>query len=50
MVLLVFKCRRCHDGDVVFKWLSDLAVPVPTEAPCSKCGTLHRLGVEEVPG
>ena len=44
-LVLVFKCRRCHEGDVVFHW-QPAAGSFPLEAGCGKCGAPHRLTVE----
>ena len=44
---LVFKCRRCHEGDVVFTW-QPAAASFPMEGRCGKCRTPHRLTVEAV--
>jgi hypothetical protein len=44
---LVFKCRRCFRGDVVFSWQPSAAT-FPMEGRCSGCRAVHQLGVELV--
>ena len=43
---LVFKCRRCHQGDVVFSWRAGASFS--SEGRCSSggCRTVHRQAVE----
>ena len=44
---LIFKCRRCHGGDVVFRWHPN-AAGFPLEARCAGCRAPHRLTVEAI--
>ena len=44
---LVFKCRRCLQGDVVFSW-QPTAATFSMESRCSACRAVHQLGVELV--
>ena len=44
---LVFKCRRCFQGDVVFVYEPGTTT-FSTESRCSACRAVHQLGVELV--
>lgn len=46
---LVFKCRRCFQGDVVFTYQPNTNM-FSLESRCSGCRAVHQLAVELVPG
>jgi len=45
---LIFKCRRCLQGDVVFTYQPNTTT-FNLESRCSGCCAVHQLAVELVP-